>query len=169
MRERGWESEWMKCKELRRIEVFIINFLSKVFQGLLYIWSSEASRSSTTVLWPGSHKPDIYNLYMDDPKIQVWHMMQYSIPYLMFIFPRRGRNGVTSPWSAPYPTDLQRMLWWMVRSPSPSYLSPLSLLFSVHPTPLSLSLLLSPFPLSIHLLSLLTFLFVTLTLLLLVS
>ena len=37
-----------------------------VYQGLLYIWSSESDHSSTTVIWPKSHQPDIYQHYMHD-------------------------------------------------------------------------------------------------------
>jgi hypothetical protein len=35
------------------------------FQGVLYIWSSEDERASTTVVWPGSHK-DVYTQIMHD-------------------------------------------------------------------------------------------------------
>ena len=41
-----------------------------VYQGLLYIWPSEELRSSTTVVWPKSHLPEIYDHYMNDPKTQ---------------------------------------------------------------------------------------------------
>jgi hypothetical protein len=38
------------------------------FQGILYVWSSESSRASTTVVWPGSHREDIYDkVIMPDP------------------------------------------------------------------------------------------------------
>lgn len=39
-----------------------------VYQGLVYVWSSEVSPASTTVVWPGSHKPEIFSKYQDDPK-----------------------------------------------------------------------------------------------------
>lgn len=29
--------------------------------GVLYVWGSESRRSSTTVVWPGSHRPEIYD------------------------------------------------------------------------------------------------------------
>mmetsp|Transcript_17647 Transcript_17647/g.41500 ORF Transcript_17647/g.41500 Transcript_17647/m.41500 type:complete len:360 (-) Transcript_17647:357-1436(-) len=40
----------------------------EVYQGLVYVWSSEASKSSTTVVWPRSHKPEIFSAYTNDPK-----------------------------------------------------------------------------------------------------
>lgn len=40
----------------------------EIYQGLVYIWSSEAARSSTTVIWPGSHIPSIFGNYTSDPK-----------------------------------------------------------------------------------------------------
>lgn len=40
----------------------------EVYQGILYVWSSEATHASTTVVWPGSHK-EAYAQYMSDPRI----------------------------------------------------------------------------------------------------
>lgn len=41
-----------------------------VYQGLLYVWSSDdSSHRSTTVIWPGSHKAP-YSDYMGDPKLR---------------------------------------------------------------------------------------------------
>eukprot|EP00588_Corethron_pennatum_P008680 CAMPEP_0194271482 /NCGR_PEP_ID=MMETSP0169-20130528/5246_1 /TAXON_ID=218684 /ORGANISM="Corethron pennatum, Strain L29A3" /LENGTH=307 /DNA_ID=CAMNT_0039013833 /DNA_START=156 /DNA_END=1076 /DNA_ORIENTATION=+ len=37
-----------------------------IYQGLLYCWPSTDPRSSTTVVWPGSHRPEVYDRYMDD-------------------------------------------------------------------------------------------------------
>lgn len=37
-----------------------------VYQGLIYCWSRSDRRSSTTVVWPGSHIPEVYDLYMKD-------------------------------------------------------------------------------------------------------
>lgn len=39
-----------------------------VFQGLVYVWSSHSLRSSTTVIWPSSHKREIFDVYTNDPK-----------------------------------------------------------------------------------------------------
>ena len=39
----------------------------EVYQSILYLWSSEDSRSSSTVVWPGSHKEEIYGRYKNDP------------------------------------------------------------------------------------------------------
>lgn len=39
-----------------------------VFQGLLYVWSSENSHASTTVVLPGSHR-DAYDAMMHDPSM----------------------------------------------------------------------------------------------------
>lgn len=33
----------------------------QVYQSILYLWSSEANDASTTVVWPGSQKPEIYH------------------------------------------------------------------------------------------------------------
>lgn len=41
-----------------------------VYQGLLYCWPSTDSRSSTTVVWPGSHLPEVYGKYMSDPNLR---------------------------------------------------------------------------------------------------
>lgn len=42
-----------------------------VYQGVLYVWSSEDERSSTTVTWPGSHhKHGVYGTYMKDKNLQ---------------------------------------------------------------------------------------------------
>lgn len=41
----------------------------KTFQGLVYLWSAQEERASTTVIWPGSHVPGIYGRYMRDPKV----------------------------------------------------------------------------------------------------
>mmetsp|Transcript_130425 Transcript_130425/g.260216 ORF Transcript_130425/g.260216 Transcript_130425/m.260216 type:complete len:454 (-) Transcript_130425:121-1482(-) len=41
----------------------------EVYQGNLYIWSSQGSHASTTVVWPGSHKA-AYADYMADPGVQ---------------------------------------------------------------------------------------------------
>lgn len=38
----------------------------EIYQSILYLWSSEDPRSSTTVVWPGSHKAEIYGRYKDD-------------------------------------------------------------------------------------------------------
>lgn len=37
-----------------------------VYQGLLYCWPSSEPRSSTTVVWPRSHTPEVYDMYMND-------------------------------------------------------------------------------------------------------
>merc|ERR1719382_371125 len=39
-----------------------------VFQGLLYVWSSESTHASTTVVLPGSHR-DPYETMMRDPSM----------------------------------------------------------------------------------------------------
>eukprot|EP00927_Polykrikos_kofoidii_P073430 TRINITY_DN69469_c0_g1_i1.p1 TRINITY_DN69469_c0_g1~~TRINITY_DN69469_c0_g1_i1.p1 ORF type:complete len:450 (+),score=67.70 TRINITY_DN69469_c0_g1_i1:66-1352(+) len=39
-----------------------------VYQGLLYVWSSESAHASTTVVWPESHKS--YDDYVLDPNIK---------------------------------------------------------------------------------------------------
>merc|ERR1712232_810469 len=39
-----------------------------VYQGLVYVWSSEDTHASTTVLWPESHLAP-YADYMADPKV----------------------------------------------------------------------------------------------------
>eukprot|EP01062_Namystynia_karyoxenos_P004251 TRINITY_DN114_c1_g1_i1.p1 TRINITY_DN114_c1_g1~~TRINITY_DN114_c1_g1_i1.p1 ORF type:complete len:445 (+),score=124.00 TRINITY_DN114_c1_g1_i1:72-1337(+) len=36
-------------------------------QGVLYVWPSEGSDRSTTVIWPGSHKPQVFDRLMRDP------------------------------------------------------------------------------------------------------
>ena len=41
----------------------------QVYQSLLYIWPSTGAASSTTVVWPGSHK-DIFTMLMADPKVK---------------------------------------------------------------------------------------------------
>jgi len=41
-----------------------------VYQGLLYCWSSSDRRSSTTVVWPRSHIPEVYDLYMKDAYLE---------------------------------------------------------------------------------------------------
>lgn len=41
----------------------------EVFQSILYVWSSEDSHASTTVVLPGSHS-DIYTQMMEDPYMQ---------------------------------------------------------------------------------------------------
>lgn len=40
-----------------------------VYQGILYVWSSEARHASTTVVWPGSHR-EPYADYMADLALQ---------------------------------------------------------------------------------------------------
>lgn len=40
--------------------------LWKCYQGVLYIWGSEDEGASTTVLWPGSHKEEIYSRVAGD-------------------------------------------------------------------------------------------------------
>lgn len=43
----------------------------KVYQSILYVWPSDVPRASTTVVWPGSHLPETYGLYMNDPAIKI--------------------------------------------------------------------------------------------------
>mmetsp|Transcript_6006 Transcript_6006/g.9171 ORF Transcript_6006/g.9171 Transcript_6006/m.9171 type:complete len:416 (+) Transcript_6006:73-1320(+) len=37
------------------------------YQGILYVWGSEDNRSSSTIVCPKSHLPEVYNQIMEDP------------------------------------------------------------------------------------------------------
>lgn len=55
-------NEWLHCDQNHNT-----GLTWPIFQGLLYIWPSGKPRASTTVVWPGSHKAEVYGRMMADP------------------------------------------------------------------------------------------------------
>lgn len=53
--------EWLHCDQNHRS-----GLTWPCVQGVLYVWSSEDERASTTVIWPGSHQ-GVYQRIMQDP------------------------------------------------------------------------------------------------------
>lgn len=53
--------EWLHCDQNHRT-----GLTWPCVQGVLYVWSSEDERASTTVIWPGSHQ-GVYQSIMQDP------------------------------------------------------------------------------------------------------
>lgn len=53
-------NEWLHCDQNHRT-----GMTWPCVQGVLYVWPSESEKSSTTVVWPGSHR-DVYRCIMDD-------------------------------------------------------------------------------------------------------
>lgn len=53
-------NEWLHCDQNYKT-----GLKERCFQGVLYVWPSEDDCSSTTVIWPGSHR--IYQRLMSDP------------------------------------------------------------------------------------------------------
>jgi len=57
-------SGWVVCPtsvRLRLVWATLKLILAAARTGILYVWSSESTKSSTTVVWPGSHRPEIYD------------------------------------------------------------------------------------------------------------
>lgn len=53
-------NEWLHCDQNHRT-----GLTWPCFQGVLYVWTSEGESTSTTVVWPGSHR-QVYERLMDD-------------------------------------------------------------------------------------------------------
>ena len=55
--------EWLHCDQNHAT-----GLTWPIVQGVLYVWPSDRPRASTTVVWPGSHKTEIYGRVMADPR-----------------------------------------------------------------------------------------------------
>lgn len=53
-------AEWLHCDQNHRTGLTWL-----CVQGVLYVWSSEGEKASTTVVWPGSHR-EVYERIMQD-------------------------------------------------------------------------------------------------------
>jgi hypothetical protein len=49
--------------------------------GVLYVWGSESRKASTTVVWPGSHRPEIYDqvIMADDYAKEKWNLVKLNL------------------------------------------------------------------------------------------
>lgn len=70
-----------------------------VFQGLLYVWSSEGNQSSTTVVWPGSHRRE-YQLLMADDMMRRQGMNGKHFCKVDFIGDPEVREQMLAGWQA---------------------------------------------------------------------
>ena len=55
--------EWLHCDQNHAT-----GLTWPIVQGVLYVWPSDRPRASTTVVWPGSHKAEVYGRVMADPR-----------------------------------------------------------------------------------------------------
>eukprot|EP01062_Namystynia_karyoxenos_P004250 TRINITY_DN114_c0_g1_i1.p1 TRINITY_DN114_c0_g1~~TRINITY_DN114_c0_g1_i1.p1 ORF type:complete len:533 (+),score=160.93 TRINITY_DN114_c0_g1_i1:86-1684(+) len=54
--------EWLHCDQNHNTKM-----TWRAVQGVVYVWPSEGDSCSTTVVWPGSHLPEVYSQVMGDP------------------------------------------------------------------------------------------------------
>lgn len=90
-----------------------------VYQGLLYVWSSQGSHASTTVVWPTSHKAP-YADYMADPRVKT--RIAAGCPHFTLIsamLPGSVRDGLIRGWEAGarrMPVPAGALLLWTSRT-----------------------------------------------------
>lgn len=69
-----------------------------VYQGLLYVWSSESSHASTTTVWPCSHL-DSYRACMSDPEVEQYGAQGNHLTRIDFMQPGAARDRLIQGWS----------------------------------------------------------------------
>lgn len=90
-----------------------------VYQGLLYVWSSQANHASTTVVWPESQKGP-YELYMADAKVR--GRIAAGSPHFTLISvlePGEARDSLIQGWEAGarrMPVPAGGLLLWTSRT-----------------------------------------------------
>eukprot|EP00670_Eutreptiella_braarudii_P012130 CAMPEP_0174341952 /NCGR_PEP_ID=MMETSP0810-20121108/25804_1 /TAXON_ID=73025 ORGANISM="Eutreptiella gymnastica-like, Strain CCMP1594" /NCGR_SAMPLE_ID=MMETSP0810 /ASSEMBLY_ACC=CAM_ASM_000659 /LENGTH=468 /DNA_ID=CAMNT_0015463859 /DNA_START=18 /DNA_END=1426 /DNA_ORIENTATION=+ len=90
-----------------------------VYQGLLYLWSSETPHASTTVVWPGSHT-EAYAEYMADTAVQ--RRMDKGLAHFTLISALcegPGRDRLITGWEAGarrMPVPAGALLLWASRT-----------------------------------------------------
>lgn len=70
----------------------------KVYQGLLYVRSSESSHASTTVVWPSSHL-DPYRACMADVEVKQYGAQGHHLTRMEIMQPGDARDGLIRGWA----------------------------------------------------------------------
>ena len=89
-----------------------------IYQGILYLWSSETSHASTTVVWPGSEKH--YQLYQKDPWVSA--RLAAGYPHFTLIATMeagKDRTALSNGWDAGarrVPVPAGSLLLWTSRT-----------------------------------------------------